>query len=70
MRFVTALAFCLFFAPAVPAHDRCAKAECQDIKQKIRMVRAKMRQGYTRARGEKLQDELRRLRELRSRTCR
>lgn len=70
MRRVTVLALCLIFAPVISAHERCPKAECEEIKQKIRLVRAKMRQGYTRARGERLADELRKLRALRSKKCR
>lgn len=43
---------------------------CEVIKQKIRLVQSKMRAGYTRAEGEKMEAELRRLRALRSKACR
>ena len=52
------------------AHNYCAKAKCEEMKQKIERIHAKMRQGYTRAQGEKLEAELRRLRAIRSKRCR
>ena len=44
--------------------------ECEKIKQKISQIQSKMRSGYTRAEGEKLEAELRRLRALRRKACR
>jgi hypothetical protein len=61
---------CLFLAPLVPANDRCPQAECEEVKQKIRLIQSKMRQGYTLKQGEKMKDELRRLRAMRSKKCR
>ena len=52
------------------AHNYCAKAKCEETKQKIEKIRAKMRQGYTRAQGEKMQAELRSLRAIKSKRCR
>jgi len=52
------------------ADDARSHAECEKIKLKIRHVQAKMRAGYTRAQGEKLEAELRRLRALRRQACR
>ena len=43
---------------------------CEEIKQKIRLIQSKMRAGYTRAEGEKMEAELRRLRALRRKACR
>ena len=34
------------------AHNDCPKAKCEETKQKIEKIRAKMRSGYTRAQGE------------------
>jgi hypothetical protein len=47
-----------------------AVPECEKIKQKIRYIQSKMRAGYTRAQGEKMEAELRRLRSLRAKACR
>ena len=55
--------------PPVHAHDRCGKAECAEIKQKIRTIEAKMRSGYTRAQGERYESRLRELREKRRKAC-
>ncbi len=52
------------------AHNNCLKAKCEETKQKIEKTHAKMRQGYTRAQGEKMEAELRRLRAIRSKRCR
>ena len=57
-------------APAVDAADVGQQSECEKVKQKIRHVQSRMRAGYTRAQGEKLEAELRRLRALRRKTCR
>lgn len=64
------LAICLM-APAVgAAHDDCSKAKCEETRQKIGKVEARMRQGYTRAQGERLAAELRALRAIHSKRCR
>lgn len=52
------------------AHDDCAQVRCQQTRQKIAKIESKMRQGYTRAQGEKMAAELRRLRAIRSKVCR
>ena len=54
--------------PAAAAGD--AATECEQVKQKIRRIQSKMRAGYTRAQGEKMEEKLRRLRALRSKACR
>jgi len=46
------------------------KAECEKTKQKISKIESKMRQGYRASEGVKMDDELRRLRKLRSKYCR
>ena len=60
---------CLLASSAATSAD-CARLECEKTKQKIRKIQSQMRQGYTRARGERLEAELRRLRELRRKRCR
>jgi hypothetical protein len=52
------------------AHDYCTKAKCEETRQKIRRIEARMRQGYTRAQGEKMEAQLRSLRAVRSKRCR
>lgn len=70
MRFLTLLACCVLLMPGAQAHEHCSKAECEKTKQEIRKIQAMMRQGYTRKRGEKMAENLRRLRAIRSRKCR
>lgn len=55
---------------AAPSAGHDAQTQCAEVKAKIRHVQSKMRQGYTRAQGERLEAELRRLRERRARVCR
>jgi len=64
------LVICVLAAHAVDAEDFGQQSECDKIKQKIRHIQSKMRAGYTRAQGEKLEAELRRLRAERRKACR
>lgn len=52
------------------AHERPDKVECKAIKEKIRHIQSKMRAGYTRAQGERMEEQLRRLRLARGKKCR
>lgn len=70
MRTLLALLGTLLLIGVSPAHEHCPKAECERTKQKIRKIQSKMRMGYTRRQGERLEAELRRLRAVRSKTCR
>jgi len=70
MRILTVIAFCLLFMPGVSAHEYCSKAECEETRQKIRKIQSKMRQGYTRKQGEKMEADLRMLSAIRSKQCR
>ena len=70
MQKVIVIAAIVLFAPGASAHDYCAKAECEETKQKIRHIQSKMRQGYTRKQGEKMEADLRKLRAVRSKKCR
>lgn len=56
--------------PAAAANKADRKAQCQRVKQQIRKVESRMRQGYTRAQGERLAERLRELKEKRYRLCR
>jgi len=55
-------------APADSRHDD--RVRCAKVKDKIRHLQSQMRAGYTRARGERLAKELRRLRKERRKVCR
>ena len=70
-----AMTLCLFIlagltAQPATAHDYCPKAECEKVKQKIRKIESRMRQGYSRAEGERMSEQLRELRAMRSKRCR
>ena len=43
----------LALTQSVPAHQKCDRQACSEVKQAIRDVEAKMRGGYTRAQGER-----------------
>ena len=60
----------LLTLPAAADSRRDRQLECERIKQDIREIRSKMRSGYTRAQGEKLEARLRKLRALRAKACR
>lgn len=57
-------------ADAHPTHDTRSEVECEKTKQKIKKLQSRMRQGYTRAQGEKWSEQLRELRAIRSQQCR
>ena len=52
------------------AHEPSKKSQCETIKQQIRRIEARMRQGYTAAQGVRLSERLRELRARRSKHCR
>ncbi|MDH3336949.1 MAG: hypothetical protein OER22_01535 [Gammaproteobacteria bacterium] len=56
-------------SPAI-GHNKCDKAECAALKEKIRTIESKMRSGYTRAQGERFETRLRELRAKRYKICR
>jgi hypothetical protein len=66
---VTALAFCLVSAQSDAKPDRDALA-CEEVKQAIREIEARMRAGYSRAQGERYEAKLRKLKRKRSHLCR
>jgi len=71
MRFIlVVVSLCVLSPAAARAHNVCTKAKCEETRQKIEKVQAKLRQGYTRAQGEKIEAELRSLRAIRSKRCR
>jgi hypothetical protein len=67
--FVIVAVMSFYSHDSFPRIDR-TKAECEKTKQKISKIESKMRQGYRASEGVKMDDELRRLRKLRSKYCR
>lgn len=58
-----------FIIHSAYADDRCGKAACAEVKQKIRNIEARMRSGYTRAQGERYEARLRELKAKRRKLC-
>ena len=71
VRTLVALAIATLLLSSVSvAHELKANAECDKTKQKIRDIQSRMRSGYTRAQGEKMEARLRKLRAKRKKVCR
>jgi hypothetical protein len=71
MRLILVVVLLCVLSPAAShAHNVCLKAKCEETRQKIEKIQAKMRQGYTRAQGEKMEAQLKSLRAIRSKRCR
>ena len=69
MRFaILVLITSLAISPSI-AQERSSKEECNIVKAKIRHIHSKMRGGYTRAQGERLEAKLRKLRKARQKKC-
>lgn len=60
------LTFLFAGAPGTAMND---DAECKAIKERIRHIQSRMRSGYTRAQGERMEAELRKLRKQRKVKC-
>ena len=69
LRLVLTLILLTWVSPAVTG-DKNRELRCEEIRQRIDFLHAKMRAGYTRAQGEKMEAELRKLRALRRKACR
>jgi hypothetical protein len=70
MRLLLTIALSLLLTTASMTHEQANKAECKKINQKIRHIQSRMRSGYTRAEGERLEALLRKLRQQRKSKCR
>ena len=70
MKGILVLVCTMLAAMPAAAHDSNSKAKCDKVKQKIRSVESRMRQGYTRAQGERLSERLRELHAERAMVCR
>ena len=67
------LLICLLAAFSLPvgyAHDTDTKSKCSKVRNQIKVVQSRMRAGYTRAQGERLEARLRKLKADRSKYCR
>ena len=64
-------ALLLFLLSAhIYAKPDCDALACEEVKQAIRDIEARMRAGYSRAQGERYEEKLRKLKRKRSRVCR
>lgn len=57
-------------APQSGADVKDDKAACEKVKQQIRSIQAKMRNGYSAAQGIRLDERMRKLKEKRYKLCR
>ena len=67
MRWIAILV--LVVSTSALAADRERDLRCEEIRQRIDYLHAKMRAGYTRSQGEKMEAELKKLRALRRKAC-
>ena len=68
MRTLLTIALSLLIASS-QAHEVPDKVQCSAIKEKIRHIQSRMRSGYTRAQGERMETQLRKLRVQRKSKC-
>ena len=61
---------CLLAPVAGTARSNCDKLACNEVKEDIRDIEARMRSGYSRAQGEKYEAKLRKLKRKRKAVCR
>ncbi len=57
-------------AVSAPAYTTDRRAECHKVKQQIRKIESRMRQGYSHRQGERYNERLRELKAKRSKLCR
>jgi hypothetical protein len=69
MRWIALPILALILTTTARAGDRDRELRCEEIRQRIEYLYSKMRSGYTRAQGEKMEAELRKLRALRRKAC-
>ena len=66
---ITVLALFIFSAQSDAKPD-CDALACEEVKQAIREIEARMRAGYSRSQGERYEAKLRKLKRKRSKLCR
>lgn len=70
MRVIPFVCMMFLLAVSLPADAKKDKKKCEEAKAKIRVIEAKMRQGYTASQGIRYEEKLRELRDERYRFCR
>lgn len=70
MRYLIIIALCFLLTTEGIAHEVDRKVECSKINDEIRLIQSRMRAGYTRAQGERMETQLRKLRKKRKSKCR
>lgn len=65
-----ALLLLIMAAPPVSANGNSDKAACEKVKQQIRSIEARMRNGYSAAQGIRFEERMRELKEKRYKLCR
>jgi len=60
----------LLMMTSLDVHADLDKAKCAAVKEKIRHIQSRMRAGYTRAQGERMEKQLRKLKKQRKSVCR
>ena len=69
MRLLLTVALTFLLVAGSPAHEDTDKAKCAVVKEKIRHIQSRMRSGYTRAQGERMEAQLRKLKRQRKSKC-
>ena len=69
-RVLLAALLLFLFSAQSDAKPDCDALACEEVKQAIRDIEARMRAGYSRAQGERYEEKLRKLKRKRSRLCR
>ena len=70
MRQMMLAAIALLIMTSPDVHADFDKARCAAVKEKIRHIQSRMRAGYTRAQGERMEKQLRKLKKQRRSICR
>lgn len=70
MKLAVLLLLAVALLPTAVAEAQRNKEDCEKVKQQIRVIEAKMRNGYSAAQGIRLEERLRLLKDKRYKVCR
>jgi len=70
MKLAVLLLLAIALLPTAVAEPQRNKEDCEKVKQQIRVIEAKMRNGYSAAQGIRLEERLRLLKDKRYKVCR
>ncbi len=70
MRLFVIFTLTFLMSTGASTHEDVDKTQCAAVKKKIRHIQSRMRAGYTRAQGERLEQQLRKLKKQRRLKCR